>query len=185
MSLKKQLHKALSSALMNGLQFSDIPSCQWVDKDFGQAEMMQKGELVFPLPAVLIAFPAADYENMLSIDQTGEIQIRLKVMFENYLDSSEGNINQDIALQFFDFNERVNQAMDLFKHENLSGLALTNESEDDNHTNVIVSTLTYQATIFKKGTDNSQEVNATGNLIISKVNVEPKTYDTGFVIPGT
>jgi hypothetical protein len=181
-SLKKLLHKALSSHLMDKLQFSDIPACQWVDKDFGQAELMQKGELSFPLPAVLIAFPTARFEPMVSKDQTGDMQIRLKIMFENYLDSSEGNINQDIALQFFDFNERVNNAIDTFTFQGVQGITRIGEDEDDNHGNVIVSTITFQAVLFESGTDNNQEVTGP-TFSVAKTDASNNTYDTGWKLP--
>jgi hypothetical protein len=169
---------------MATLQFDDMPSCQWVDKDFGQAEMMQKGELSFPLPAVLIAFPTARYDSMISKDQTGEMQIRLKIMFENYLDSSEGNINQDVALQFFDFNEKVTNALDTFTFQGVQGITRIGEDEDDNHAAVIVSTITYQAVLFEPGTDNNQD--ATGSTFsVAKTDASDNTYETGWKLPQT
>lgn len=183
MSYKKELFLALAEHLEATLVATELlPGVAWVDKDLGQFELMEEGVLNFPLPAVLIAFPDVDFENLLGGDQTGSGVIRLRIGFLNYYDAHTGSPNRTAAMQFFDFNEAVHAAIMAFKQEGITGLQRVNEAEDLNHRAVIITEITYSYTLYNQEPDNNTYVSADakGRFVNS---IPSDDEDFGFVIP--
>lgn len=185
-SIKSQLFLALSAWLMQKLQSTDeIPSCQWVDKDYGQDKLLQDGVITMPLPAVLISFPTSQYDGQLSGDQNAQTNIRIKTLFENYADSFEGSINQVNAVNFFEFNERVHNAVKDFTLSQMSGLVRTSDEEDDDHNNIIVTSISYTCNLFNQASDNTTLVSANpvpGYFKNLPIDPTKPVVDTGFVL---
>lgn len=160
MSIKGDIFKALSAHLMEKLQFAEqqnLPNLIWVDKDFGQAQLIQEGIINLPMPAILISFKTPTWVSRLSKTQTGETLIRIRILFENYADSFQGSINQEKAIQFFEFTEKAHLALQNLQGENFTSLTRTADEEDDDHNNVVVSDIFYTTLI----TDASAEGNNT------------------------
>lgn len=162
MSVKGSIYKQIAEHLM-----ANITNLQMVDKDKGQLENMS--QFVLPLPAVLVSFGRFEYDNIGGGFKKGQGTIRFKVAYENYADSYTGSINQDLALQFFDFNEAVQNALEGFSSDLFSPLQLIADEDDQDHKNVIVTLFEYETTIVNKSGI------ADKNYI--KVDAEPKvTY---------
>ena len=67
---------------------------------------------------------------------------------ENYADSYTGSINQDKALAFFEFNEKVHQALQGLCGTYFGALARVADEDDQDHKNVIVTVFEYETTII-------------------------------------
>jgi hypothetical protein len=186
MSIKKSAFIALSDYLEEKLQFTDgVPSVSWVDKDLGQFELMQEAIISLPLPAVLISFPDTAYEATLGKDQTGKGLVRLRIGFENYYDAGTASPNRALALQFFDFNERVHQAATEFQMEQMSTLNRTAEAEDTNHGAVIITEIIYEYTLYDPGTNTNQQTTSTELKVNLVADARPPAPESDWVIPTT
>lgn len=183
MSLKKQLFIALTEYLQEQLQAA-TPPVAWIDKDLGQFELMQDGVVVLPLPAILVSFPDANFESLLGSDQTSEIALRLRIGFENYYDAQTGDPNRELALQFFDFNEAVHNAVMGFGMEGISGIRRVTETEDLNHNQVIVTEIIYTLVGYNAAQDSNTYTSSTPHPRIAASPPEPPTIDGGYIIPG-
>jgi hypothetical protein len=150
MSIKGDIFKAISTHLMAQLQFTEaenLPNLIWVDKDFGQAELIQEGIVTLPMPAILVSFKTPKWVSRLSQTQSGETFIRIRILFENYADSFQGSINQDKAIQFFEFNEKTHIALQNFQGDNFTSLQRNSDEEDDDHNNVVITDIYYTTII--------------------------------------
>lgn len=193
MSVKGTVFTAIGQHLMQKLQFAPetgLPSLQWFDKDFGQAKLIQDGVIALPMPAVLFSFKTPDWGNTLSPVQHGETMIRVRVLFENYADSfqtAEGaSINQDKALQFFEFNERVHMALQGFEGNGFTALNRASDDEDDDHNNVIVTDVYYSTLISDDSADRSNQEDVTDlKASAEQAEISRPDYQTdhGWVIP--
>lgn len=184
-NLKKQLYINLSDHLECKLaNLIGLPSAQWIDKDLGQYELMDEGVANIPLPAVLISFPDTDYESLLSADQTGSGAIRIRTGFENYYDANAGNPDRTKALDFFDFNEAVHNAIMSFAMPHISGIKRTQEAEDLNHKNVIITEVIYEYTFYTEASQDGIEYTSADAKPVYVPTIEMPDIDTGFVIPG-
>jgi hypothetical protein len=157
MSIKGDIFKAIGQHLMDKLQFSNnhMPSLQWFDKDFGQADLIKEGIVALPMPAALISFRTPNWSSALSGVQQGSTTIRVRILWENYADSFQGSINQDKAIQFFEFNELAHKALQGFSGEFFSGLDRNADDEDDDHTNVVITDMFYATIITDDSSDNT------------------------------
>lgn len=186
MSVKSDLFSQLSDYLFEKLQSTDtIPSVQWIDKDLGQAKLIQDGIIAMPLPAILVSFPTTNFDPQLSNDETGVGLLRIQTLFENYLDANAGSPNREMAISYFEFNERVHNAITQFKMQHVAGIARTGENEDTDHSNVIVTELLYHFTMYDVATNPNQYV--TGNAKPSFSNTPPDKIEVdipnNFIIP--
>lgn len=161
MSIKGDIFKTIGDHLMAELQFSDnnLPSLKWYDKDFGQADMIRSGVIALPLPAILITIKTPEWSASLSNVQQGNTNIRIRILFENYADSFQTNngdsINQDKAIQFFEFNEKVHLALSKLSGDNFTRLERSGDDEDEDHFNVIATDVFYTTIV----TDDSVNLN--------------------------
>lgn len=185
-ALKKELFIALSDYLMLQLQHTDgVPSLVTVDKDFGQFELMKEGIISIPLPAILISFPDTGFESQLGGDQTGEGVLKIKVGIQNFYDSNNYSANRELALNFFDFNERTHNAINNFTMEKISGIQRIGEAEDDNHDAVIITELTYRYNMYIDGNTAVQKVQADINTLYKNQIPPPDVteLDNEWVLP--
>lgn len=156
MSVKGKIFKLLAAYLMEKLQFDQvvsednpfpIPNLRWVDKQMGQFNHPELSQLV-PLPAILIGFRKTNWQSESRRVQRGDSVLTFWVYFENYADSFQGSMNQDLALQFFEFNEAVHQALQGFDIPGLITALDRISDEDDEDQDMIIGTIFEYSTII-------------------------------------
>lgn len=140
MSIKGDIYKAIADQLKE-----QIPEIIWIDKDRNQFEHADQEFL--PLPAVLISFPRAEFETKGAGLQTSTAIIAIRTGFENYAQSFEGSTDQDQALEFWEFNRKVYNALQGFSGDNFSGMVRISEDEDPEQNNVIPTRMEFVTTI--------------------------------------
>lgn len=149
MSVKGTIYKTIAKHLMQS-----VSGLAMVDKDKGQLENIS--EFAIPYPCVLISFGRFEYESVGGGIKKGIGTIRFRVAYENYADSYTGSINQDLALQFFDFNEAVQTALEGLFSDEFSPLSLIADEDDQEHKNVIVTIFEYETTIINNSAVNDK-----------------------------
>jgi len=81
-----------------------IETIEFVDKYRGQLDT--PGIFTFPRPAVFISFGRFEWQSMVNGSQKGEGLIKFRIVVENYADSYEGSVNQDLALDFLNLMKK-------------------------------------------------------------------------------
>jgi hypothetical protein len=186
MSVKGHTFKEISSYLIQELQFHDgrLPSLQWVDRDKGQFEQMDR-ELPIPFPAILLSFGRAEYETVGKSTQEGSGILRIRVGYESYAESFDGSIDQEQALKFWEFMEEVHKKLQGLSGTYFSSLERIAEEEDLDHDMIIVNIMEYRCKIFDSSADKTKRyVLATAEPVITKgKRPEPPPVVHKFVIP--
>lgn len=136
MSVKGTIYLEISTYLKQ-----QIPGLKWVDKDRGQLENISN--FVFPRPAIFLSFMRTEYGTIGNNSQQGTGAVRLRIAYENYADSFTGSVNQDKALAFFEFNEKVYETLQGLSGTHFSPLDRTADEDDLEHTNIIVTIQEY------------------------------------------
>lgn len=171
MGAKKQTYKAISAHLMatigttligqpqtityvNELEEEvEVPRLQWADLNRGQIQHLTK-ELGIPMPAVLISFPEITYSMLGAGLREGETIIRITSLFESFADSHFGSLNQDIALQYLEFNDLLFQTLENLSGNSFSALTRIKETEDDDHDFLIITNTDYSCNLIEIGAIN-------------------------------
>lgn len=163
MSVKKIIYKAIQTHLMAKLNAdtnsefpNHLPSLKWFDKQMSQFTDAEKS-FALPLPTILMEYGQFTWTTTGKNTQKGDGVIRFYIYFENYADSFTGSINQELALQFFEFGEAVHQALQGVAIANiLSPLDRVADAEDAEQDMIITSILEYNATIYDASTNVSR-----------------------------
>ncbi len=163
MSVKKHTQKEIGAYLKQ-----EVAGLAFVDKYRGQLDT--PGIFTFPRPAVFISFGRFEWESMVNGTQRGEGLIKFRIVVENYADSYEGSVNQDLALDFFEFNEKVHEALQGLSGTYFGNLERKTDEDDEDHGNLIVTVMEYQTTLF----DNSANTTKNYVLVDPALNVEYK-----------
>jgi hypothetical protein len=166
MSVKKHTQKEIGAYLK--LQIAEL---EFVDKYRGQLET--PGIFTFPRPAVFISFGRFDWETGVNKTQTGKGLIKFRIAVDNYADSYEGSINQEQALAFFDFNEKVYEALQGLSGTYFNSLERKSDEDDENHGNLIVTIMEYETTLF----DDSANETKNYTLVDPALNLEYKNKE--------
>lgn len=153
MSVKKHTQKEIGAFLKQ-----QIPELAFFDKYRGQLDT--QGMYTFPNPAVFMSFGKFEWEPLVNGSQMGKGFLKFRVVYENYSDSFEGAFNQDAALAFFDFNEKVHEALQGLSGTHFSNLNRRSDEDDEDHGNLIVTIFEYDCTLI----DNS--ANTTKNFVL-------------------
>jgi hypothetical protein len=170
MSVKKQLFIALQNQLN-----AKVKDIKWIDKHFGQIQALDNEQGAFvPMPGVLIEFSETNYKTMGGGRQTGALEVRIYTLYQTHANSFKGSPNIDNALAYFDFNERVHQALQGFNGECFTQLNRINDEEDAEHKNFIVTIHTYTTII----TDDSANPNRNNTLVTAAVEPVPQFEKT-------
>lgn len=140
MSIKGMVFKEISDHLE-----AQVEELIYIDKDRGQIE--RENIVMIPKPAVLIAFMRFDWSDMGNGIKVGKGIVRVRVICENYAESYTGSIDQELALAFFDLNEKVDAALEGLSGTKFSELKKVADEDDLDHNNVIVTVYEYEATI--------------------------------------
>lgn len=198
MSVKGIIFRQLAAYLMETLQFDQViteanpmplPNLAWVDKQMGQFIHPELFNSI-PLPGVLISFRKTQWENIGRQVQKGNAIITFWVYFENYADSFEGSMNQDKAIQFFDFNEAVHVALQGLFGESFTDLVRLSDEDDEDHDMIIGTIFEYGTTINDTSSDGQRKsVMVSDKIPVGKIvssierpdNAESST-DNGFNI---
>jgi len=154
MSIKKTIFKTIGAYLMaqvNNLP-NGLPSLKHYDKQMGQFTSPELA-LMLPLPMVLLQFLDFTWETVGQNMQKGIGIIRVSIYFENYANSFTGAINQDTALQFFEFTEAVHKALQGYSINGMAALSRVGDAEDTEQDMIIMSVMDYQTTITDASTD--------------------------------
>jgi hypothetical protein len=163
MGAKKTTYKAIGAHLMNSIGTTilgqpqtiqieteegniDIPRLQWVDKNRGQLLHLTK-ELGIPMPAILISFPEIEFEMLGAGLRKGETVVRVTSLFESYADSYFGSVDQDVALQYLEFNDLVFSTLEGLSGSAFSSLNRIRETEDEDHDFLIITHTDYKTTL--------------------------------------
>jgi len=163
MSVKGHTHKEIETYLMQV-----VPTLKGFDKDKGQFENISNH--VLPLPYVLMSFGRTTYEAQGNLAQKGILTLRFRIGYENYADSFNGSINQEKALEFFDFNEAIFVALQGLSTTYIRNLERTADEDDQDHKNVIVTVMEFTGTLI----DDSAEETKKFQLVEPDLNVEYK-----------
>lgn len=140
-SIKKHTQKEIGTYLK-----SQVPKLEFFDKYRGQLDT--PGIFTFPRPAVFMSFGRFEWETGINGTQRGTGVLRFRIAVENYADSYEGSINQDTALEFFDFNEKIHEALQGLSGTYFEALKRVSDEDDEDHGNVIVTIMEYQTTMI-------------------------------------
>ncbi len=181
MSVKGHTHKELETYLK-----AQIPSLKWFDKDKGQFEDTSNN--VMPYPAILFSFGNTPYTTLSNKVQKGAVTLRFRIGYENYADSFNESINQDKALEFFNFNEKVYKALQGLSTTYLRNLERSSDEDDTDHKNVIVTIFEFTGTLI----DDSAEEGKNFTLVEPELQVKHKKEltkpevleDDTFILPG-
>lgn len=179
-SIKGHTHTEIETYLKQKL--TDL---KWFDKDKGQLENINNH--VMPFPAILMSYGRTTWKTESKGIQKGVGILRFKIAYESYEDSFSGSVNQDKALAFFEFNEKVHEALQGLSTTYVKGLERITDEDDENHKNIIVTVFEYACTIF----DNSAQEDKTFVLAEPELNVSYKkelsrpevSEDVSFDIP--
>jgi hypothetical protein len=201
MSIKKDLYTQIGAYLMAALQTYDavaapagilpaglaLPGLKWFDKQMGQ---FTNPELAYsmPLPCILMEYQQFNWYTVGKNEQRGNGTIKFYIYFENYADAFTGSVNQQLALNFFDFTEYVNLALQGFHLPNMSALDRVTDNEDSAEDMIITSMAEYGTIITDTTTDESRNFVLTNPAV--NVTRVPQTsrpgrggFTDGFVIP--
>ena len=181
MSVKGHTHKELETYLKQ-----QIPALKWFDKDKGQFENISNH--VMPFPAILFSYGNTPYTTMGNKVQKGAVTLRFRIGYENYADSFIGSINQEKALDFFEFNEAVYKALQGLSTTYLRNLERSTDEDDTDHKNVIVTIMEFTGTLI----DDSAEEGKNFTLVEPELDIKYKkeltrpavVEDDEFIIPG-
>lgn len=154
MSVKGTTYKELEAFIK-----TKVPTLKWFDKDKGQLENLSNH--VIPLPALFLSFGNTSYETQTNNIQKGRALIRFRIAYENYADSFSGSVNQDKALEFFEFTESIYTAFQGLSTTYLKNMDRVTDEDDLNHKNVIVTVMEFAGTLI----DDSAEDNKTFTLV--------------------
>lgn len=163
MSVKGQTHKEIEAYLMQ-----TVTGLKGFDKDKGQFENISNH--ILPFPYILMSFGRTPYEDQSNNIQKGQLTLRFRIGYENYADSFNNSINQDKALEFFDFNEDVFKALQGLSTTYIRNLRRTADEDDVEHKNVIVTIMEFGGVII----DDSADALKTFTLVEPELNVEFK-----------
>jgi|GEM_PF-2097839 len=200
MSVKKDIFKDIGDYLMNVLQVNDpvnfpsgilkpemnLPGLRWFDKQMGQFDNPEMFYAI-PLPGVLMEFGQFQWVTIGQNQQRGNGIIRFYIYFENYADSFNGSINQEMALRFFEFTEQVHLALQGFALPYMTPLERTGDNEDTAQDMIITSMIEYSTIITDTVSDLARnQVLADADVNVQRVKQITRpagdTFASGFII---
>lgn len=191
MSIKKDLFKLIGDYLratlkdfpiIDGLQLPDLAH---FDKQMGQFSTPEFFNAI-PLPCVLMEYGQFNWRTIGKNQQKGDGYIRFYLYFENYADSFNGSINEDLALQFFEFSEQLNMALNGFSLPGMAALERVSDNEDSAQDMIITSSVDFGTVITDEASDYTRNfVLVDPAVTVTKVKNSSRppgdTFQDGFV----
>lgn len=128
-STKGLVFKQLAAHLMEQMAApgNDLPALVWVDMDKGQFDSPE--DVFLPLPAIVISFGSTQWESQSSKAQQGNALLTFSIGFENYAEMYEGSVNQEIALKYWEFTEKIHTLLQGTSGERFSAMDRVQEDE--------------------------------------------------------
>jgi hypothetical protein len=114
----------------------------WIDKNMGQIANLDRFD-TFPLPAILMEYGSGRYRNLSKGVQEWIGTLKLYIIFENYSHSDVESDDRDLALAYFEFCEKVHEALEGFHGEDFTSFTRVSDEEDNNHTSMVVTPVSY------------------------------------------
>jgi len=201
MAVKKDTFLEIGAYLMSVLQNFDaiahpagilpaelnLPGLAWFDKQMGQFTNPEMA-IAIPLPCILMEYQAFTWNTVGKNEQHGTGNIRFYVYFENYADAFTGSANQTLALQFFDFTDQVNQALQGYRLPMMTPLLRVGDNEDSAEDMIITSQVDYGTILTDAATLEAQAFTLVNPVInVTKVAATTRpgrpTFENGFIIP--
>ena len=158
MSIKGIVFKEISDHLE-----TRVEELIYIDKDRGQVE--KENVIMIPKPAALIAFMRFEWSDIGGGIKEGKGIVRVRVICENYAESYSESIDQELALAFFDLNEKVDTTLEGLSGTKFSEMKKTADEDDLDHNNIIVTVYEYETIIIDDTKANCSKM--------IKVNAEP------------
>ena len=141
MSIKGIVFKEISDHLE-----THVEELIYIDKDRGQVE--KENVIMTPKPAALIAFMRFEWSDIGNGIKEGKGIVRVRIICENYAESYSESIDQQLALAFFDLNEKVDAALEGLSGTKFSEMKKTADEDDLDHNNIIVTVYEYETSII-------------------------------------
>jgi hypothetical protein len=156
MSIKKEIFIQMGAYLMDALKDFppelNLPNLQHFDKQMGQFTSPELFNAI-PLPCILMEYGQFSWATIGKNQQKGSGNIRFYLYFENYADSNTGSVNQDLALQFFEFSEQANMALNGLSLPGMAALERVSDNEDTAQDMIITSMVDFGTVIIDSASD--------------------------------
>jgi hypothetical protein len=170
MSVKKDKFIEIGAYLMAALQTYNadtaphgilpaelnLPPLKWFDKQMGQFTNPELS-VAMPLPCILMEYQPFTWITVGKNVQRGNGNIRFYIYFENYADAYTGSVNQNLALQFFDFTDFANLALQGFSLEHMTALQRVGDNEDSAEDMIITSQVDYGTILTDETTEEARK----------------------------
>ncbi|MBB6131345.1 hypothetical protein [Mucilaginibacter lappiensis] len=191
MSIKKDLFKQIGAYLMATLKDLplelNLPDLQHFDKQMGQFTNPELSYAI-PLPCVLMEYGQFNWKTVGKNQQRGDGYIRFYLYFENYADSFTGSVNQELALQFFEYSEQLNMALNGFSLPGMKSLERVSDNEDTAQDMIITSMVDFGTVIDDIASDYTRNfVMADPDVTVIRVKQTSRPPGTpftdGFIMP--
>lgn len=166
MSTKADIFKAIQDRLYEKLQGIEPFERIWVDKNMGQLASVDQHD-TFPLPGILISYGRGQYRNLSKGVQEWQGTMRLELIYETHSHSTTDSEDRDLAMEFFEFNQQVHDALEGFSGDDFTSLMRVADEEDTSHTTVIVSVLEYQFSFIDRVNDRKKYVEVEPDLQVT------------------
>lgn len=95
---------------------TNVPEIKWIDQDFGQLEQFEYRPAV-SFPCVLIDFPMANYSNIATLAQQGDITVQFRLGFAPF-DKSNATAPLDVrekAVNYYAIEQKLFEALQGFE----------------------------------------------------------------------
>lgn len=130
-----------------------VPALAWCDVWNHQLQYLDAGEeLPIVFPAIFIEFSGVNWETQKNHTQRGQalwrFHIVCEVYDESYANPNGGSINQNNALEMWDFVQRVHEALQAFQGDSFAPLDRVGEIVDSDHDMLIDTILEYTTIIY-------------------------------------
>jgi hypothetical protein len=167
MSKKADIFKALQNRLYEQLEGIEPFQSVWVDKNMGQLSALNTHD-TFPLPGILIEFGRGTYRTLSRGVQEWTGIVRLQLIYETLGHSATESQDRDLALEFFEFNELVDDALEGFSGTDFTSLMRIGDEEDNSHEQVVVSVIEYQFSFIDRKQNRQKLTEVSPDLIVTR-----------------
>jgi len=148
---------------------SGLPALAWFDKQMGQFTNPDLA-VAMPLPCILMEYLPFTWVTVGKNQQRGNGNIRFYIYYENYADAYTGSVNQELALNFFEYTEYVNMALQGFSLEHMTALQRVADNEDSAEDMIITSQVDYGTILTDMSTEEARKfVMVNPDVVVTKV----------------
>jgi hypothetical protein len=159
---------------------STLPALAWFDKQMGQFTNSELAQAI-PLPCILMEYQPFTWVTVGKNVQRGNGNIRFYIYFENYADAYTGSMNQDLALQFFDFTDFANLALQGFSLDHMTALQRVGDNEDSAEDMIITSQVDYGTILTDVSTEEALRFTIVDpDVVVTKLEQSTRPVRPGF-----